>query len=65
MSTRGVHSVHSMTQMPDKIAFRPTEDDWELIERLQARTALTVAGLIRLALRKLAQSEGLVSNAAD
>ena len=43
----------------DQLAVRPTPEDWKLVEALRAKTGLANASLIRLALRRLAEAEGL------
>jgi len=55
--------IHNATRMakkkPEQLAVRPTPADWELIKELREKTGLATASLLRLALRRLAESEGL------
>lgn len=46
-------------QIPEKIMFRPTEDDFSLVSRLGKKLGLGYTPLLRLALRRLAEAEGL------
>jgi len=46
-------------QRPQHLAIRPNREDWKLLDMLSAKTGLVGANLIRLALRRLAEKEGL------
>lgn len=39
--------------------FRPTSSDWELIAALRTKLGLEFANIVRLAIRTLAQKEGV------
>jgi hypothetical protein len=39
--------------------FRPSESDWQLIAKLRAKLGLEFANIVRIALRKLAENEGI------
>ena len=39
--------------------FRPTETDWQLISKLRNKLGLEFANIVRLAIRKLAENEGV------
>lgn len=53
--------LHPMApkQIPEKIMFRPTQDDFSLVTKLGKRLGLGYTQIIRLALRRLAEVEGL------
>ncbi len=44
---------------PEKLAMRPTEDDYALVTKLRKKLGVDSSQIIRLALRKLAEAEGL------
>lgn len=46
-------------QIPEKIMFRPTPDDFSLVSKLGKKLGLGQSQIIRLALRRLAEAEGL------
>jgi hypothetical protein len=39
--------------------FRPTEEDWALLTKLKIKLGLEFAGIVKLALRSLAEKEKL------
>lgn len=43
--------------IPEKIMFRPTPDDFSLVSKLGKKLGLGYSGIIRLALRRLAEVE--------
>jgi ribbon-helix-helix CopG family protein len=47
------------TSKPEKLAMRPTEDDYALVTKLRKKLGVDSSQIIRLALRKLAEAEGL------
>lgn len=54
----------SPKKIPEKIMFRPTPDDFSLVSTLGKRLGLGQTQIIRLALRRLAEAEGLQSRAS-
>ena len=59
------HIASVPQDISDTINFRPNPEDKELMYRLMAKLGLNYTSLIRLSLRRLAEAEGFVSNAAD
>ena len=60
----GVHSGSQYEPMkkqpiPTKLALRPTAEDFSIAQRLRAKLGVDYAQIIRLALRKLAEHEGV------
>jgi len=53
-------SPMSPKQIPEKIMFRPTPDDFALVTKLGKRLGLGYSQIIRLALRRLADAEGMM-----
>lgn len=49
----------SKQQIPTKLALRPTPEDFAIAQRLRAKLGVDYSQIIRLALRKLAEAEGL------
>jgi len=49
----------SKPSKPEKLAMRPTEDDYALVTKLRKKLGVDSSQIIRLALRKLAEAEGL------
>lgn len=47
------------------LSWRPTEADLELLDKLENKLGLRKVNIIRLAIRRLAEAEGILSNAAD
>jgi len=45
--------------IPTKMALRPTPEDFSIAQRLRAKLGIDYAQILRLGLRKLAESEGL------
>jgi hypothetical protein len=39
--------------------FNPSQSDWELLRKLQAKLGVRFANIVRLAIRTLAQKEGV------
>lgn len=56
----GCHrKAHSEGLCENPISMRPTEDDWRIIEALRAKLKMKTAKIIRMALRRFAEAEGL------
>lgn len=45
--------------IPTKLALRPTPEDFAIVTKLRAKLGVDNAQIIRIALRKLAEAEGL------
>ena len=45
--------------IPTKLALRPTPEDYSIVTKLRAKLGVDNAQIIRIALRKLAEAEGL------
>ena len=50
--------------IPTKLALRPTAEDFSIAQRLRAKLGVDYSQIIRLALRKLAEHEGLQMKAS-
>jgi len=60
-TARGVH-CHPMAkkqEKPDKIQIRPTDEDFAIIQAGQRKHGLDMSQIIRMALRRFAEAEGL------
>lgn len=60
----GVHAGSQYEPMkkqpiPTKVALRPTAEDYSIISRLRSKLGVDNSQIIRIALRKLAEAEGL------
>lgn len=56
----GVQSYPMTPQeIPEKIMFRPTADDFNLVRKLGKKLGLGQSQILRLALRRLADAEGV------
>jgi hypothetical protein len=47
---------------PERLALRPTDGDFSLLTRLKEKLGVDTSQVIRIALRKLAEHEGLRTN---
>lgn len=41
--------------------FRPTQADWDLLKKLEAKMGIRFANIVRLAIRRLAQQENIIN----
>lgn len=53
------HSALVAQEIADTLNFRPNEEDKELLRRLMAKFGLGYTHTIRLAIRRLAEAEGI------
>jgi hypothetical protein len=51
--------VKKFSSAQHKQNFAPSQDDWNLIQKLQAKLGLKFSDIVRLALRRLAEMEEL------
>lgn len=47
---------------PERLALRPTDGDFSLLTRLKEKLGIDTSQVIRLALRRLAEHEGIRAN---
>jgi len=53
------HPMVTKTKKPNKIQIRPTEDDFTIIRAGMRKHGLDMSQIIRMALRRFAESEGI------
>lgn len=53
------HPMANITKKPDKIQIRPTPEDFAIIQAGMRKHGLDMSQILRMALRRFAEAEGL------